>query len=169
MRDLFVRLAGYNRWANDRIFEAAAALSPEAFAAEQGAFFGSIRGTLNHLLVTDRMWLARLSGQPLPPYALDAVVFDDLVALREAKAADDAILLAHVERLSETAIAAEFRWVRRADGMEVVGPLWSTLAHVFNHQTHHRGQVHDLLSRAGIAPPSLDLPVYERELVSASA
>ncbi len=169
MRELFVRLAGYNRWANGQVYAACEGLSAEAFAADRGAFFGSIRGTLNHLLVTDRMWLARLTGQPLPPYNLDSVVIDDFAELRAAKAADDATLLAHVEGLSDAAIAAEFRWVRRADGVEVVGPLWSTLAHVFNHQAHHRGQAHDLLSQAGVAPPSLDLPVYGRELVSASA
>lgn len=163
MRDYFSLMAGYNAWANARLLEACEALPAGAFTAERGGFFGSIAGTLNHLLVIDRIWTARLAGTPLPSYGLDTLLFDDLAQLRAARDVEDANLVAYVAGLTDEACAEEFRWVRKADGVEVVGPLWKTLAHLFNHQTHHRGQAHDLIGQAGIAPPSLDLPVYQRE------
>lgn len=163
MRDYFSLMAGYNAWANARLLDACEALPPGGFVAERGGFFGSIAGTLNHLLVTDRIWTARLRGTPLPPYGLDTLLFEDLTELRAARAAEDAALETYVARLTDEACAAQFRWTRKADGVEVVGPLWATLAHLFNHQTHHRGQAHDLIGQAGVETPSLDLPVYQRE------
>ncbi|MFT4253615.1 MAG: DinB family protein [Caulobacter sp.] len=163
MRDYFLLMAGYSAWANERLYGACEALAPDAFTAPRGGFFGSIAGTLNHLLVTDRMWTARLSGAPFPPYGLDTVLFTDLAELRAARAAEDENLIAYVAGLTDEACAAEFRWVRKSDGVEVAGPMWKTLAHLFNHQTHHRGQAHDLIGQAGVSPPSLDLPVYQRE------
>ncbi len=163
MRDYFTLMAGYNAWANARLLQACEALPAGAFTAERGGFFGSIAGTLNHLLVTDRIWTARLAGTALPPYGLDTLLFEDLASLRAARDVEDANLVAYVAGLTDEACAEEFRWVRKADGVEVVGPLWQTLAHLFNHQTHHRGQAHDLIGLAGVAPPSLDLPVYQRE------
>jgi len=163
MRDYFTLMAGYNAWANGVLLEACEALPPGGFTAERGGFFGSIAGTLNHLLVTDRIWTARLAGTPLPPYGLDTLLFTDLAELSVARAAEDAALVAYVAGLTDEACAAQFRWTRKADGVEVVGPLWKTLAHLFNHQTHHRGQAHDLIGQAGLQAPSLDLPVYQRE------
>lgn len=163
MREFFSLMAGYNAWANDRLLGACEALPAGGFTADRGGFFGSIAGTLNHLLVTDRIWTARLAGTPLPPYGLDTMLFADLAELRAARTAEDAALIAYVAGLTDEACAGQFRWVRKSDGVEVVGPLWKTLAHLFNHQTHHRGQAHDLIGQAGVAPPSLDLPVYQRE------
>lgn len=162
MRAYFQMFAGYNAWANHRLHAACALLDEEAYKAERGAFFGSIHGALNHLIVTDRMWLARLRGETLPPHGLDAVIFDDLATLREARAHEDAALSAQVAGLTDAQLAAEFRWTRSSDGAPVVQPMWAMLAHVFNHQTHHRGQVHGLLSQAEIDPPSLDLPVFQK-------
>ncbi len=154
--------SGYNAWANLCVFEACAALSEADYKADRGGFFGSIHGALSHLLVADRFWLARLKAEPMPDYRLDSQPFESFSELSIAKTADDAALRAYVQELSNERIAAEFRWTRKADGVEVVGPLWSTLAHIFNHQTHHRGQVHDLLGQAGVSPPSLDLPVFQK-------
>ena len=162
MRAHFQMFAGYNAWANHRLHAACALLDEADYKAQRGAFFGSIHGALNHLMVTDRMWLARLRGETLPPHGLDAVIFNDLAILREARTHEDASLSAHVAGLTDAQLAAEFRWTRKADGATVTQPLWATLAHVFNHQTHHRGQVHGLLSQAGIDPPSLDLPVFQK-------
>jgi uncharacterized damage-inducible protein DinB len=162
MLALFRMFAGYNAWANHRLHAACALLDEADYKLERGAFFGSIHGTLNHLMVTDRMWLARLRGEALPPHGLDAVIFHDLATLREARVHEDAGLSAYVAGLTDEALAGEFRWTRMADGAVVVQPLWAALAHVFNHQTHHRGQVHGLLSQAGADPPSLDLPVFQK-------
>jgi uncharacterized damage-inducible protein DinB len=162
MHALFQMFAGYNAWANHRVHAACALLDEADYKAERGAFFGSIHGALNHLIVTDRMWLARLRGEALPPHGLDAVIFDDLATLREARVHEDAALSDHVAALTDAQLAGAFRWTRTADGATVTQPLWAALAHVFNHQTHHRGQVHGLLSQAGIDPPSLDLPVFQK-------
>ena len=162
MRAYFQMFAGYNAWANHRIHAACALLDEADYLADRGAFFGSIHGALNHLIVTDRMWLARLRGEPLPPDALDAVVFHDLTTLRAARTHEDAALSDHVAGLTDEALAGVFRWTRKADGATVTQPLWAALAHIFNHQTHHRGQVHGLLSQAGQDPPSLDLPVFQK-------
>jgi uncharacterized damage-inducible protein DinB len=162
MLALFQMFAGYNAWANHRLHAACALLDEADYKLERGAFFGSIHGTLNHLMVTDRMWLARLRGEALPPHGLDAVIFHDLATLREARVHEDAGLSAYVAGLTDEALAGEFRWTRMADGAVVVQPLWAALAHVFNHQTHHRGQVHGLLNQAGADPPSLDLPIFQK-------
>jgi len=162
MRAYFQMFAGYNAWANHRLHAACALLDEADYKAERGAFFGSIHGALNHLIVTDRMWLARLRGETLPPHGLDAVIFDDLATLREARVHEDAALSDYVAALTDAQLAGAFRWTRVADGATVTQPLWAALAHVFNHQTHHRGQVHGLLSQAGIDPPSLDLPVFQK-------
>ncbi len=162
MLALFQMFAGYNAWANHRLHAACAQLDEADYKAERGAFFGSIHGTLNHLMVTDRLWLARLRGEALPPHGLDAVIFDDLATLREARVHEDAALSAYVADLTDAQLADPFRWTRVADGAEVVQPLWAGLAHLFNHQTHHRGQVHGLLSQAGLDPPSLDLPLFQK-------
>ena len=162
MRAYFQMFAGYNAWANHRLHAACALLDEADYKAERGAFFGSIHGALNHLIVTDRMWLARLRGETLPPHGLDAVIFHDLSTLREARTHEDAALSGHVATLTDEQLAGVFRWTRVADGSVVTQPLWATLTHVFNHQTHHRGQVHGLLSQAGIDPPSLDLPVFQK-------
>lgn len=162
MRAYFQMFAGYNAWANHRLHAACALLDEADYKAERGAFFGSIHGALNHLIVTDRMWLARLRGEALAPHALDAVIFNDLATLREARTHEDAALSGHVAGLTDEQLAGVFRWTRMADGAVVTQPLWAALAHVFNHQTHHRGQVHGLLSQAGIDPPSLDLPVFQK-------
>lgn len=161
MRDYFTLMAGYNAWANARLLDACEALPPGAFTAERGGFFGSIAGTLNHLLVTDRIWTARLAGTPLPSYGLDTLLFTDLAELRAARTAEDAALVAYIAGLADQACAGEFRWTRKADGVEVVGPLWKTLAHLFNHQTHHRGQAHAMLTAAGAKPDDTDLMLVD--------
>jgi uncharacterized damage-inducible protein DinB len=162
MRAYFQMFAGYNAWANHRLHAACALLDETDYRAERGAFFGSIHGTLNHLIVTDRIWLARLRGETLPSVQLDAVIFNDLATLRAARVHEDAALSTHVAGLTDEQLAGRLRWTRVADGTVVTQPLWATLAHLFNHQTHHRGQVHGLLSQAGIDPPSLDLPVFQK-------
>lgn len=159
----FEMFAGYNAWANRRLYDACAALSAGDLHAGLGAFFGSLHGTLNHLLVTDQIWLARLAGEPPPPHALDTILHDGFAALRAAREAEDARLCVFVEGLDAAALDAEitYRPVTRPESVRQ--PLWSALAHLFNHQTHHRGQCHAMLTRVATEAPSLDLIVYQRE------
>lgn len=163
MHDLFAMMAGYNRWANGRLLAAAAALSGDRLRADAGAFFGSMLGTLNHLLVADRIWMHRFTGKGEPPARLDAVLFEDLAALAEARRAEDERIIAHVAGLSEAALAGPLSYRTISRPAPVTQPRWAALAHFFNHQTHHRGQAHAILTRHGEAPPSFDLVVFQRE------
>ena len=163
MRDHFLQLAGYNAWANRRLYDAARELSDAEYRADRGAFFRSVHGTLNHLLATDRIWMRRFTGEGEAPDRLDTILFEDLAPLRAAREAEDARIVAYVEGLDEAALAGTFRY-RRVSTPEVFEQaLAPALAHLFNHQTHHRGQAHALLTGLIGRAPELDLLYYQRE------
>lgn len=161
--DRYRDLAAYNAWANARLYDAAAALPDAVYRADGGAFFGSLHGTLNHILVADTIWMARLAGDATPPPALDAILFDDLAALRIAREAMDARIRAFVDGLAERDLAATFSYRTISNPVVITQPLAPALDHVFNHQTHHRGQAHALLTRAVGEAPSFDLILWQRE------
>lgn len=162
MREHFLLFAGYNGWANARLYEAAAALDDAEYRKDRRGFFSSIHGTLNHILVGDRIWLSRLNGAGAAPTRLDVILYDDLGALRSARAEEDERIRATIAGLTDAAIAGSFAYANSA-GETFRQPLAQILAHVFNHQTHHRGQAHDMLSQTGSKPPSLDLVQFIRE------
>ena len=159
-------MARYNRWAIERLYEAVAGLPDADYRADRGAFFGSLQGTLNHLLVADRIWMRRFSGDGPTYTRLNEILHDDLAELREARRAEDARIVAHVDGLGPSDLSGTiaFRTIVRPDGITQLRS--DALAHFFNHQTHHRGQAHALVTAiAGRdAMPSLDLIVYQREL-----
>ena len=165
MLDHFRMFAGYNAWANARVYDAAAKLSEAEYRDDRGAFFGSMHATLNHLMLTDGMWRTRLTGEGELRGPLSRIVYDDLAALRAARGAWDAWMTGWIETLDEARLASPFGWTRLADGGRVEQPTWAMLGHIFNHQTHHRGQAHAILSslRGPDFAPSLDLPVFQRE------
>src|SRR5271156_6682640 len=101
----FLMFAKYNAWANQRLYDAPAALSDADYRRDRGAFFKSMHGTLNHLLVTDRVWMQRFTGEGTAPDRLDAILFEELGALREAREAEDRRIVTYVEGLDETRIA----------------------------------------------------------------
>jgi len=152
----------YNAWANARLYDAAAALTPEQFRADRGAFFKSVQGTLNHLLVTDRIWQKRFTGEGDAPDRLDAILFDSFDDLRAARIAEDARIVRYVDGLDETRVAGTIKYRRVSSPEEFEQQLAPALAHWFNHQTHHRGQVHALLTGLTGAAPELDLLFYQR-------
>ncbi|MFG1477097.1 DinB family protein [Xanthobacter sp. V4C-4] len=158
------QLAAYNAWANTRLYDAAAALGPELCARPMGAFFGSVIATLNHLVVTDRIWLARLEASDAPQPPLDTILETDLARLRALRVAEDERLSAWVAGLDPARLAAEVRYAN-SSGAVFSQSRASALDHLFNHQTHHRGQAHALLTQLGgrAAAPSLDLIVMQRE------
>jgi uncharacterized damage-inducible protein DinB len=152
----FRMLARYNAEANRLLYDACARLPDAERTRARPAFFRSIHGTLNHILVGDRIWMARFAGQAVPSTGLDAILYADFAALRVAREAEDARIEAFAAALQPAALAGSIRYVNHA-GLPYDDPVPLLLAHVFNHQTHHRGQVHDLLSQTDVAPPSLDL------------
>ena len=163
MKAHFAMFARYNAWANRRLYDAAAALPDADLRRDLGAAFGSLHGTLNHLLVTDVIWLARFRGVRPPPWPLDHVAHEPFEDLRAARAALDDDVIRFVAETPGPAFAAEFTYRTVTGNREVTQPLGPAVAHLFNHQTHHRGQAHALLTRlTGEAPP-LDLIFFQRE------
>jgi uncharacterized damage-inducible protein DinB len=163
MKAHFRMMAAYNGWANGRLYDACAALPEADVRAGLGAFFGSLLGTLNHLLVADRIWMARFAGDTPAETRLDATLHDDFAALRAAREAEDARIAAFVAALSDVALAADISYVTITRPGPVRQPLVAALAHFFNHQTHHRGQCHAMLTRLAVDAPSLDLVMFQRE------
>ena len=153
------KMARYNAWQNESLYAAADALSDEARRADRGAFFKSIHGTLNHLLWADTMWMSRVAGGPNPNVPLaDSVSFRaDWAALKEERAAMDARLVAWADALDEAALDGDFSWYSGALQAHIVKPRKLIVAHIFNHQIHHRGQVHAMLTAAGARPQDTDL------------
>ena len=164
----FLTLARYNAWANRRLYDACAALSEAEYMKPRPAFFGSIHGTLNHLLVGDRIWIARIQHKPNPKITLDQVLYGDFIALRVARQAEDDHLINLVGGIAERSLDQPLAYAN-TKGQRQQTPLRLVLAHLFNHQTHHRGQAHGLLSQTGVAPPSLDLIYYLRESAAGRA
>ena len=156
-------LAGYNAWANERLYDAAALLPDAEYRADRGAFFKSLHGTLNHLLVADRIWMKRFTGAGDAPTRLDAVLFEPLAELRQARRAEDARISAYVGGLTEDALSGTIRYRTITHPADIEQPLLPALLHVFNHQTHHRGQAHAILTGLGHEAPSLDLILFQRQ------
>jgi uncharacterized damage-inducible protein DinB len=163
----FRMLAHYNAWANDRLYSCAAQLTPEALAADRGAFFRSLLGVLNHLLVTDRLWMARLAGESPRGTRLDEVLFENFDDLHAARRVQDRKLVDYVLGLGEKRLTEPLSYAT-SSGAPQTQPLHHVLAHLFNHQTHHRGQAHHLVGLAlgREATPVLDLLAYQRSTAS---
>ena len=164
MKDHYTSFAGYNAWANRRLYGAAALLSDPDYRADKGAFFKSMHGTLNHLLATDRIWMKRFTGEGEAPERLDAILHERLTDLRVAREAEDQRIIAYVDGLDEERLAGVIRYRRVSTPDEFVQKLMPALNHWFNHQTHHRGQAHVILTSLGRKAPELDLLYYQREV-----
>lgn len=162
-------LSRYNRWMNDRLYGLAAGLGDDVRKRDHGAFFKSIHGTFNHLLVADRIWLGRFQGVSVPEghmgpdgiHSLDQILHEDFEELRRARRATDEALSAWVSELTKERLAAPITYARRGQGQ--TSPLWWAVAQVFNHQTHHRGQITTLLKQEGCDPGVTDLIAMLRE------
>ena len=165
MRDHFLQLADYNAWANRRIYDAAREIGAAARTRDIGAYFGSLQGTLTHILVADQLWMARLLAQPAPYARLDETPTDVFETLWAARRDQDAATYAFISGLDDAAIAAELVY-RDMSEMPRRLPRRIILTHMFNHATHHRGQAHHQLTQLGLAePPPLDLPYFVLDLV----
>lgn len=130
------------------------------------SFFGSIVKTLNHVLVCDRLWFGRIEGKAPGVSRLDEVLYEDPQALYGAREDFDAHIIRTIDGWDEARLAATFRYANMA-GEIFEQPLHPVLTHVFNHQTHHRGQVHQMLSESGAEPPAIDLIYFLRDPAAA--
>ncbi|MFZ5792326.1 MAG: DinB family protein [Pseudomonadota bacterium] len=158
MADLpyFRRLARYNRWANRRLYSACSELTRAEWEAPRSGFFPSLQKTLNHILVGDRIWMSRFEGVEHGFRRLDEVPFLAFAELRRVREAEDERILVFLGNLTEDRLAEDLAYRNMAGEAKRTPFLWA-LAHVFNHQTHHRGQAHAMLSGTRVAPPPIDL------------
>ena len=164
MKQHFEQFASYNLWANARLYEAALALGQADYRRDIGAFFKSLHGTLNHLLVTDRIWLKRLTGEGDHPDRLDAILYEDRCQLALARADEDDRIVKFIASLDDGVIAGPLQYANTS-GKRFAQPRAEILTHLFNHQTHHRGQAHTILSICtGREPPALELLAMQRGL-----
>lgn len=163
MKDHFALMAEYNTWANTRLYRMAAALTDEQYRRDVGAYFRSLHGTLNHLLTADRIWLWRLTGTGVSPTRLDAIQHEDLAELTEARRKEDERLSSFVSSRTDAQFEDSVEY-RMMNGSTQKQKLREVLAHLFNHQTHHRGQAHGILTALGVKEPdSLDVLWMMRE------
>jgi uncharacterized damage-inducible protein DinB len=152
-------MAAYNAEMNRRLYAAAARLSEAERRAPRGAFWSSIEGTLNHVLWGDRMWMSRFDGWPKPalPIKESAALYGDFSALSAARVEADAAISAWAERLDDAFLAQDLVWWSSAANGERRASRCLLVAHMFNHQTHHRGQAHAMLTAAGQETGDTDL------------
>ncbi len=150
-------MANYNSWMNARVYETAATLTDAQRRSDQGAFFKSIHGTLNHILLADRVWLARFGGPAFAARPLDTELYADFAELRRERATTDAAIEAWVRGATDGKLAGILSYTSITAPRPRTLPLWMAVAHFFNHQTHHRGQVTTLIKQQGIDPGVTDL------------
>ncbi len=162
MKKHFMMFAAYNQWANGRTYDAAALLSDEEYRRNTGAFFKSMMGTLNHIVAGDRIWMKRFTGEGEAPAALDAIVHADFAKLRATRETEDSRIVKWIGSLSEKALEGRFTYMTVTDMRTISQRLAPALDHFFNHQTHHRGQAHMILTSLGRPSVQLDLIAFQR-------
>lgn len=149
--------ADYNRWVNAHLYAVCAGLDEADYRRDLGAFFKSIHGTLNHVLLTDRLWLDRIRGEPPMSLPLHAELYAEFAQLRAQRAHTDRAIQDAVGALTVRDIDRRVRYVSVMTGREMRIRLWTAWVHLFNHQIHHRGQLTALLGRLGVNYGDVDL------------
>ena len=157
-------MAGYNRWQNENLYGAADTLSDAARKEQRGAFFGSIHGTLNHLLFGDQSWMSRFADMQKPAVGIPQSVglFESWEDLKRERRGFDARIITWAEQLDAAWLDGDLTWHSGTRKSDVTRPRALLVAHMFNHQTHHRGQVHCMLTQAGARPGDTDMPFQHR-------
>jgi uncharacterized damage-inducible protein DinB len=154
------RMARYNRWQNQNLYGVADRLPAEERCRERGAFFGSIHKTLSHLLWADTIQMSRFTDVPRPAIGISESVslYPDWDELKAERARFDRTMIDWADAIDQAWLAADLTYYSGSIGQELTKPRWVMVTHLFNHQTHHRGQVHCLLTQAGGRPHDTDLP-----------
>ncbi len=154
-------MARYNRWQNSSLYREADKLTEAQRSENRGAFFGSVHATLSHILFGDQIWMHRLTGSPAPVATTikDSVAMvQDWTGLKAQRAAFDEVMMAWADKLEPAVLEGELTWMSAALNRQFTQPRWMLVTHMFNHATHHRGQVHCMLTGFGLKPDDTDIP-----------
>jgi len=159
-------MAEYNLWMNERLYELCASISDDERKQDKGAFFGSIHQTLNHILYGDLAFMSRFTGNPEKVPELGIALYSDFLQLRINRSALDRRIIAWSATLESGWLEQELTYTSKVDGVSRTVPRWILVTHMFNHETHHRGQVTTLLSQMGLDVGTTDLPFMPQFQVS---
>jgi len=156
--DLYQSFARYNLKMNEKTYAVVKTISDDERKRDRGAFFGSIHSTLNHILFGDCAWMNRIAERDYPLKPIGEDLYDDFSALQEARNQADADILRWTEQLTLDRLSQSLTWTSGVDGLTRTKSVWLLTSHMFNHQTHHRGQITTLLSQMGLDIGTTDLP-----------
>lgn len=162
MKQHFLMLAAYNSWANKQLFSALPCLSESEYRQDAGLYYKSIHATLNHILGNDRLWMKRFTGAGDHPKSADAILYLAQADLRAARFEEDMRIFQWLEGLSPADLGGRFVFLNMSDMRTISQRLAPALAHMFNHQTHYRGQVHAALSMLKQKAPDLDMISFHK-------
>lgn len=151
-------MASYNQWMNQKIFSICSEIPDDIRKKDLGAFFKSIHGTLNHILYGDRAWMGRFTNNPFQVKVIGQELFCDFDELWDERAATDKAILEWSNDLSPEWLSSPFEFTSNVDAKTRTLPAWALVAHMFNHQTHHRGQLTTLMKQVGYDPGITDIP-----------
>ena len=159
-------MARYNRWQNDSLYREADGLSDAERRKDRGSFFGSIQQTLGHILWGDSMWMSRFDGWTRPDLGIaqSGEYYSDWDALKAERQTADGKFLDWADRITDQELGGDFTWTSTMADVTRTDPFGLLVMHVFSHQTHHRGQVHAMLTAAGAKPDATDLPFMPSEI-----
>lgn len=168
LKEHVLRMAEYNQWMNEKVYTACKKLTPHQIIENRKAFFGSVLGTLNHLLVADIIWLKRISmalnsysaleavAEIPMPASLDTILYADLNTLWSQRERLDWLFLSFTQAVTEEDLLQPINY-KNMKGLEFNRKPFNLLMHIFNHQTHHRGQITTLLSQFNVDAGTTDL------------
>ena len=153
-------MARYSQWQNREMLKVLEALSAEELTKERGAFFGSIMGTINHLLWGDQTWISRFDRGPGPKGGIpeSPQLTPTLAVWGAERFQTDGRILLWAEKVKSIDLVGNLNWFSGALGQNISKPAWVCIVHMFNHQPHHRGQVHAMMPQAGLKPAATDIP-----------
>ncbi|WP_420863461.1 DinB family protein [Algirhabdus cladophorae] len=159
-------MARYNAWQNSGIIAEARVMDQSELTKDRGAFFGSLMHTLSHLLWADTIWMSRFAGLTPPSGGIQdsATMVTDLETLAMQRFRMDGQITNWTRDLRDLDLVGNLTWMSGAAGREVTKPIALCVAHFFNHQTHHRGQIHMMLTSLGIKPQDSDLFLMPEDL-----
>ena len=151
-------MARYNQWMNEKLYAVCEKIPDADRKKDLGAFFKSIHGTLNHILYGDRAWLGRFNGKPFNIMDIGQEHYEDFNKLKSERFTTDYQILDWTRTLSSEWLDSDFEYTSNVDSKTRVLPCWVLVTHMFNHQTHHRGQVTTLVKQLGYEPGVTDIP-----------